>query len=163
VNNHAARAIVPALIRDVAKVAPGITLDIRLIGGAELTDQLDAGGTDVAIGTLTDGGDRFRCVRVADDDYVVLLARDHDAAMEPELSAELVAEIPHVSITSSGDDTSFIDDALEQRGLVRKIATRVPFLSLVLILINSNLMAVVPRRVAEDLTRICPVVVRELP
>jgi DNA-binding transcriptional LysR family regulator len=163
VNNHAARAIVPALIRDVAKVAPGITLDIRLIGGAELTDQLDAGGTDVAIGTLTDGGDRFRCVRVADDDYVVLLARDHDAAVEPELSAELVAEIPHVSITSSGDDTSFIDDALEQRGLVRKIATRVPFLSLVLILINSNLMAVVPRRVAEDLTRICPVVVRELP
>jgi DNA-binding transcriptional LysR family regulator len=75
----------------------------------------------------------------------------------------LVAEIPHVAITSSGDNTSFIDDALEQRGLVRKIATRVPFLSLVLILVSSNLLAVVPRRVAVDLTRICPLVVKELP
>jgi DNA-binding transcriptional LysR family regulator len=163
VNNHAARAIVPGLIRDVAKVAPGITLDIRPIGRADLTDHLDAGGTDVAVGTLIDGGERFRCVRVTDDDYVALLARDHDAATEPRLSAELVAEIPHVAITSSGDNTSFIDDALEQRGLVRKIATRVPFLSLVLILVNSNLLAVVPRRVAVDLTRICPLVVKELP
>jgi DNA-binding transcriptional LysR family regulator len=33
----------------------------------------------------------------------------------------------------------------------------------VLVLVNSNLMAVVPRRVAVDLTRICPLVVKELP
>jgi DNA-binding transcriptional LysR family regulator len=163
VNNHAARAIVPALIRDVANVAPGVTLDIRPIGTADLTDQLDAGGTDVVLSTLIDGGERFRCVRVMDDDYVALLDREHEALTEPELSADQVARIPHVAITSSGDDTSFIDEALEQRGLVRKIAARVPFLSLVLILVNSNLLAVVPRRVAVDLTRICPLVVKELP
>jgi DNA-binding transcriptional LysR family regulator len=74
-----------------------------------------------------------------------------------------MAAIPHVGITSSGDDTSFIDEALEQRGLARKIATRVPFLSLVLVLVDSNLLAVAPRRVAVDLTRICPLVVKELP
>ena len=163
VNNHAARAIVPTLIRDVADVAPRVTLDVRPIGTASLTDLLDAGKADVAISTLIEGGDRFRCVRVLDEDYVVLLDRDHRAATEPELSAELVAAIPHVVITSSGDDTSFIDEALEQRGLVRKIATRVPFLSLVLVLVNSNLLAVAPRRVAVDLTRICPLVVKELP
>jgi DNA-binding transcriptional LysR family regulator len=163
VNNHAARAIVPALIRDVARVAPGVTLDIRPIGTADLTDQLDAGGTDVVLSTLIEGGERFRCVRVMDDDYVALLDREHGAAMEPELSADLVAEIPHVAITSSGDDTSFIDEALEQRGLVRKIAARVPFLSLVLILVDSKLLSVLPRRVAVDLTRICPLVVKELP
>jgi DNA-binding transcriptional LysR family regulator len=163
VNNHAARAIVPALIRVVANVAPRITLDIRPIGTADLADQLDAGGTDVAVSTLIEGGERFRCVRVMEDDYVALLDRDHDAATDPELSAERMAEVPHVAITSTHDDTSFIDEALEQRGLVRKIATRIPFLSLVLILVNSNLLAVVPRRVAVDLTRICPLVVKELP
>jgi DNA-binding transcriptional LysR family regulator len=115
------------------------------------------------LSTLIDGGERFRCVRVMEDDYVALLDREHGAAMEPELSADLVAKIPHVTITSSGDDTSFIDEALEQRGLARKIATRVPFLSLVLILVNSKLLAVVPRRVAVDLARICPLVVKELP
>jgi DNA-binding transcriptional LysR family regulator len=163
VNNHAARAIVPALIRDVADVAPGVSLDIRPIGSADLTDQLDAGGTDVVLSRLIDGGDRFRCVRVMDDDYVALLDREYGTAMESELSADMVAEIPHVAITSSGDDTSFIDEALEQRGLVRKIAARVPFLSLVLILVDSKLLAVAPRRVAVDLTRICPLVVKELP
>jgi DNA-binding transcriptional LysR family regulator len=163
VNNHAARAIVPTLIRDVADVAPHVTLDIRPIGIANLTDVLDAGTADVAIGTLIEGGDRFRCVRIMDDDYAVLLDRDHPAATEPLLSAELFAAIPHVAITSTGDDTHFIDEALEQRGLVRRIATRVPFLSLVLVLVNSNLLAVVPRRVAIDLTRICPLVVKELP
>jgi DNA-binding transcriptional LysR family regulator len=163
VNNHAARAIVPTLVRDVANLAPRVALDIRPIGTADLADQLDAGGIDVAISTLMEGGERFRCVRIMDDDYVALLDRGHDVATEPALSAEMVAEIPHVAISSSGDDTTFIDEALEQRGLVRKIATRVPFLSLVLILVNSNLFAVVPRRVAVDLARICPLVVKELP
>jgi DNA-binding transcriptional LysR family regulator len=163
VNNHAARAIVPALVCAVAKMAPRVTLDIRPLGIADLTDQLDAGGTDVVLSTLTDGGERFRCVRVMDDDYVALLDREHGAMLEPRLSADLVAEIPHVAITSSGDDTSFIDEALEQQGLVRKIATRVPFLSLALILVNSKLLAVVPRRVAVDLARICPLAVKELP
>jgi DNA-binding transcriptional LysR family regulator len=39
----------------------------------------------------------------------------------------------------------------------------VPFLSLVLVLVGSDLLAVVPRRVALDVTRICPLVVKELP
>src|SRR5450631_2282025 len=43
VNNHAARAIVPTLIRDIVNVAPRVTLDIRPIGRMDLTDQLDAG------------------------------------------------------------------------------------------------------------------------
>jgi DNA-binding transcriptional LysR family regulator len=163
VNNHAARAIVPSLIRDVANVAPRVTLDIRPSGTANLVEQLDAGEADVAIGALIDGGERFRCVRVADDDYVAVLDRNHEAATLSELSAELMAAIPHVAITSTGDDTTFIDEALEQRGLARKIATRVPFLSLVLVLVDSNLLAVAPRRVAIDLTRICPLVVKELP
>jgi DNA-binding transcriptional LysR family regulator len=162
-NNHAARAIVPSLIRDVANVAPRVTLDIRPSGTANLVQQLDAGEMDVAIGALIEGGERFRCVRVADDDYVAVLDRNHEAATVSELSAELMAAIPHVGITSSGDDTSFIDEALEQRGLARRIATRVPFLSLVLVLVDSNLLAVAPRRVAVDLTRICPLVVKELP
>ena len=136
VNNHAARAIVPTLIRDVAWAAPRVTLDIRPIGAENLADQLDAGRADVAIGTLIEGGERFRCVRIMEDDYVVLLDRDHRVAAEPQLSAELLAAIPHVAITSTADDTSFIDEGLEQRGLTRKIATRVPFLSLVLVLVD---------------------------
>jgi DNA-binding transcriptional LysR family regulator len=163
VNNYAARAIVPALARIVGNLAPRISLDINPIGMRDVLDQLDAGGMDVALTALVDGGERFKCVRVTDDDFVVLLDGAHPAAAEAALSVERLAEIPHIAITSTGDDTSFVDDALEQRGLTRTIATRVPFLSVVLMLVGSDRLAVVPRRVADDLARICPLVGRELP
>jgi DNA-binding transcriptional LysR family regulator len=163
VNNYAARAIVPALARNVGNLAPRTSLDIIPIGMREVLDQLDAGGMDVALTTLVDGGERFKCVRIMDDDFVAPLDRSHAATDEAVLSAKRLAEIPHIAITSTGNDTSFIDDALEQRGLTRTIATRVPFLSVVLMLVGSDRLAVVPRRVADDLARICPLVARELP
>lgn len=128
VNNYAARAVVPTLARKVGDIAPNVTLDIRPLGMIDVLDQLDAGGADVALGRLVDGGERFKCVRITDDDYVALLDAQHPAAQEAALSAERLAAIPHVVITSSGDDTSFIDEALEERGLARRVATRVPFL-----------------------------------
>jgi DNA-binding transcriptional LysR family regulator len=163
VNNYAARAVVPTLARKVAEAAPDVTLDIKPVGLINVLDQLDAGSVDVALSRLVDGGERFKCVRITDDDYVALLDRQHPVARETAFSAEILASIPHVVITSSGDDMSFVDAALEQRGLARRIATRVPFLSIVLMLVGSDRLAIVPRRTANDLALICPLVVKELP
>ena len=163
VNNYAARSIVPTLARKVGETAPNVSLDIRPLGLVEVLDQLDAGGVDVALSRLVDGGERFKCVRITDDDYVALLDRQHPAAQNGSLTAEMLAAIPHVVITSSGDDTSFVDQALDELGLSRRVATRVPFLSIVLMLVGADRLAIVPRRAANDLAVICPLVVRELP
>ncbi len=163
VNNYAARAVVPTLARKVGEIAPHVTMAIEPIGMRDVLVQLDAGAMDLVLGPLVDGGERFRCVRIMDDDFVVLLDVVHAAAANAEVSPEQLAEIPHVAITSSGDDTGFVDEALEQRGLSRKIATRVPFVSLVLMLVNSDRLAVLPRRVAVDLAGVTRLVVRELP
>jgi DNA-binding transcriptional LysR family regulator len=163
VNNYAARAVVPALVREVEHAAPHASLTIQPIGMRDLLDQLDSGAMDVALTTLVDGGERFRCVRIMDDDYVVLLDAAHKAAAGSEFSAGSLAEFPHIAITSAGDDTSFVDEALEARGLTRKIAVRVPFLSVVLMLVNSDRLAVLPRRVAVSLASVCHLTVRELP
>jgi DNA-binding transcriptional LysR family regulator len=163
VNNYAARAVVPTLARIVGNAGPGVSLSVRSLGTRNLLDELDAGRMDVALSTLVDGGERFKCVRVTDDDYVAMLDKNHPVAGYAALPIEQLAEIPHIVVTSNSEDTSFIDDALEQRGLKRKIATRVPFLSIVLMLVGSNRLAVIPRRVADDLARICPLVVKELP
>jgi DNA-binding transcriptional LysR family regulator len=163
VNNYAARAIVPTLARKVGESAPNVSLDIRPVGMADVLDQLDAGGADVALAQLVDGGERFKCVRVTDDDYVVILDKAHPAAQEPSISIQRFVEIPHVVITSSGDDTSFVDRALEERGFARKVATRVPFLSIVLMLVGADRLSILPRRSANGLSLVCPLVVRELP
>jgi DNA-binding transcriptional LysR family regulator len=163
VNNYAARAVVPTLARIVSNLAPRVSLEISPIGRLNVLDQLDAGAMDVALSKLVDGGERFKCVRVMDDDYVAVIDKAHPVADEPVLSTERLARIPHIVVTSSGDDTRFVDDALEEHGLARKIAIRVPFLSIVLMLVGSDRLAVVPRRVADSLARICPLVVKELP
>jgi DNA-binding transcriptional LysR family regulator len=162
VNNYAARAVVPALIRQVSQQAPGISLDVRPIGRVDILNSLDTDGADVALTMLGEGGERFKCVRIMEDDYVAVIDRNHPAAHAVLTPAQL-AEMPHIAITSTGDDTAFVDRALAERGLNRRIATRVPFLSIALLLVNSDHLAVLPRRVATDLAAICPLVVKDLP
>lgn len=162
-NNYAARAVIPGLAKRVAQLAASITLDVRPIGLLHALDQLDAGTVELVLATLIDGSDRFKCVRLLEDEYVVLLSNDHPATADPELSVEGFAALPHIGITSSGDDTHFIDDALAERGLARFVSMRVPLHSLVSVLIGSNAVAVIPRRVAMELVAISPVAARPLP
>ncbi len=161
-NNYAARAVVPALFRRVAKLAPSVVLDVRPVGMQHVLDQLDSGGVDLALSALTEGGDRFKCVGLLEDEYVALLSSDH-AAAQHELSIEKFATLQHITVTSSGDDTQFIDDALADLGLARLVCAKVPLHSLVSVLIGSKALAVVPRRVAADLIAICPLTMRALP
>jgi DNA-binding transcriptional LysR family regulator len=162
-NNYAARAVIPALARRMTKLAPSTVLEVRPIGALHVLDQLDAGGVDLALTTLIEGGDRFKCVGLLDDEYVAILSSDNPVAAEPELSIEAFAALPHIAITSSGDDTHFIDDALADHGLARLVSAKVPLHSLILMLIGSEALAVVPRRVAADLVAICPLTMRPLP
>jgi DNA-binding transcriptional LysR family regulator len=164
VNDYAARAAGPMLARNVSKEAPSISLDFRPLDKGSVLDQLDVGGLDVALATLVDGGERFKCVRILDDDFVALLDNAHNAANETELSFERVADIPHIVIGSNTDNTTrFVDEALEERELARIIATRASLLSIVLMLLGSDRLAVVPRRVANNLASISALVLKELP
>lgn len=162
-NNYAARAVAPSLVHLVAEAAPHVRLEIRPVGSNDLMDLLDGDGLDLALSTLLDSGERFKCVGVMRDDFVAVLDRKHPAANGHALSPQQIAEIPHIAISSKGDDTVFVDEALDQLGLSRKITARVPFLSIALMLVGSERLTVIPRRVAIDLASICPLVVRELP
>jgi DNA-binding transcriptional LysR family regulator len=162
VNNYAARTLVSLLSHKVTEAAPNAMLDIRPIGRMNVLDQLDAGEAGLALGRLVDGGERFKCVRVTEDDYVALLDKQSSVAGENALSTERLAEIPGVVITS-GDDTTFVDEELGRRGLQRNIAIRVPFLSVVLMLVGSERLAVMPRRAANSLAAVYPLVIKELP
>jgi DNA-binding transcriptional LysR family regulator len=162
VNNYAASAVVPTLARLALGAAPGVTLHTRPVGMLNIFDQLDR-GADVALATLVDGGERFKCVRIMEDDFVAMLDREHPATRSASFTPELLAEIPNIQITSSGDDTRFVDEQLEARGLARRIAVAVPMLSIVLTLVGSDHLVVLPRRVGMNLARVCPVVLRNLP
>jgi DNA-binding transcriptional LysR family regulator len=77
-NDYAARAVIPALSRRMAKLAPSTVLEVRPIGALHVLDQLDAGGVELAVTTLTEGGDRFKCVGLLNDEYVAILSSNSD-------------------------------------------------------------------------------------
>jgi DNA-binding transcriptional LysR family regulator len=162
-NNYAARAVIPAFVHHVATLAPSVVIEVRPIGLLNALDQLDAGTVELILDTVKEGAERFKCVGLLADDYVAILSADHPIADEPALSLEHVKDLPHVTVTSSGDDTLFIDDALAEQGLARHIWASVPLHSLLSVLIGSKALAVVPRRVAQDFTSTSPLIVRSLP
>jgi DNA-binding transcriptional LysR family regulator len=162
-NNYAALAVVPALVRRTARLAPQAVLEVRPIGMTPVLDQLDRGTVELALATLIEGGERFKCTSLLVDEFVALLSNDLPVAEATVLSVEQFARVPQITVTSSDDDTGFVDEALAGYGLSRQIVTKVPLHSLWTVLIGSGALAVVARRVAADAVAFRPLTMRPLP
>src|SRR5438105_9747806 len=93
----------------------------------------------------------------------MVLRKNHPAAIDGELSIEKFAALPHLDFSSVGYATDFIDRALAQRKLKRRIGLRAPFLSGEQTLLGSDMVATVARRVATEMVRGRALTVRPLP
>jgi DNA-binding transcriptional LysR family regulator len=146
----------------VSKVAPSVQLDLRPSGTLDLIEGLDRGDLDLAIGSLDRFGERFACTPLLEDEFVVVMRGRHPAGRGP-LSAKVLAGLTHLDISSSGEDTDFLDAWLTERGLTRRIAFRAPFLSAKAILRRSDLAATLSRRIAQEFVRTDRLQIHELP
>jgi DNA-binding transcriptional LysR family regulator len=163
VDNYSAVVVVGLLAGRITKIAPGVTLEFRPSGTLNIPDLLDRGELDLAIGPFVEQGERFSRLSLLRDDFVLVLRKGHPAADARELSLEEYAALSHLTISSVAYDTNFIDQALARRKLARRIQLRAPFLSAVRILVASDMVSVIQRRVAEELVRYRPLVLRPLP
>ncbi len=162
-DNYSAVVLVGPLAGRIIKIAPGVTLEFRPSGTLNILDLLDRGELDLAIGPFAQQGERFSRLSLLQDEFVVVLRKGHPAAGTRELSLTKFASLSHLSISSVPFAMDFIDQALARQGLTRRIQLRAPFLSAVRILIASDMVSVVRRRVAEELVRYRPLLIRSLP
>ncbi|HEX7967327.1 MAG TPA: LysR family transcriptional regulator [Stellaceae bacterium] len=162
VNNYGAVVLSPRLVMAAAEAAPSVHLDVRPSGTLDIVDLLDRGELDLAVGDFVDPGERFASGPLLEDPFVLAMRRGHPAVRR-KLTAEAFAGLAHLEISSSGEDTSFIDRWLAGRGLKRSIVHRAPYLSAARILSQSDMVATLSRRIAEAFTRTDPLQVRELP
>jgi DNA-binding transcriptional LysR family regulator len=163
VDNYSAIVIVGPLAGRITKVAPGVTLEFRPSGTLNVLDLLDRGELDLAIGSFPEQGERFSRLSLLQDEFVVVLRKGHPAASTRDLSIEQFAAQSHLAISSVPYTTDFVDQALAQRKLTRRIHLRAPFLSAVRVLVASDMVSVFERRVAEQLVRYRPLLIRALP
>jgi len=161
-NNYAAVVLAPSLVTAVTSTAPGIRLDLRPSGLRDMPALLDRGELDLAIGTFDDVGERFAGARLIEDSFVLAMRRDHPAARR-ELTQEALTHLSYLEISSSGEDTSFVDQWLRTRGLARNITHRAPRLSAAAILSGTDMVAVLSRRLAEHWVETYGLSARELP
>src|SRR5713226_7422711 len=162
VNNYAAIVMAAPLVAAVSAAAPLVQLDLRPSGTVDVFDHLDRGELDVVIGTFDAVGERFGSAALLEDRFVAVMRRGHPAGLG-KLSAATFGALPHVAISSSGDDTGFIDRSLATRGTRRRIALRLPYLSAGAVLAQSDMVATLSRRVAEAMVRGSALQLRELP
>jgi DNA-binding transcriptional LysR family regulator len=163
VDNYSAIVLVGPLAGRITKIAPRVTLEFRPSGTLNILDLLDRGELDLAIGPFPEQGERFSRLSLLQDDFVVVMRKGHPTAGARNLSMEQFAVLSHLEITSVPFGTDFIDQALGRRKLKRRIQLRAPFLSAVRILVASDMVSVVRRRVAEELVRYRPLLIRSLP
>jgi DNA-binding transcriptional LysR family regulator len=162
VNNYAAVVLAPPLVAAVTAAAPSVQLDLRPSGTLDIVEQLDRGDLDLAVGSLDNPGERFATAPLLEDPFVMVMRRGHPASRR-KLTAVAFAALPHLEISSSGEDTRFIDRWLSERGGERRIALRAPYLSAAPILVQSDLVATLSRRIAQEFVRNHPLQIRQPP
>jgi DNA-binding transcriptional LysR family regulator len=159
-NNLAAVVLAPPLCVKVCGVMPNVRLDMRPSGTLDIAGCLDRGDLDLAIGGLESPGERFASQLLLEGPFVLVMRRGHPASHR-KLSAEVLAGLSYLEISSSGEDISFLDRWLAAHGLSRRIVVRSPYLSARTILAESDFVAVFSRRVAQVFTRYFPLEMRE--
>jgi DNA-binding transcriptional LysR family regulator len=162
INHYAALLLAPPLVAAVSSKAPSVRLDLRPRGTLDLVEYLDRGDLDLTIGVIESPGVRFATAPLLEDEIIVVMRQGHPAG-ERELTAEAFAALGQLEISSSLDDTSFIDSWLAQQGLAAKVALRAPFMSAAQIIVESDLVANMSRRTASCLAQRYPLQVRRPP
>jgi DNA-binding transcriptional LysR family regulator len=161
INNYAAVVLAPPLVAAVSAAAPAVQLNLEPSGTMNINDILDRGEFDLTLGSLAIPGERFAVQQLLEDPFVMVMRRGHPAGRR-KLTVAGFAALPHLGTSSSREDT-FVDRWLGERGVVRRIALRAPFLSAAHILVESDLVATLSRRVAEHFVRSHSLQIREPP
>jgi DNA-binding transcriptional LysR family regulator len=161
VDNYSAIVLVAPIAAHIARIAPGVTLDFRPSGTLDVFELLDRSELDLAIGRRGVQGERFSVKRLLQDKFVIVLRKEHPAAGERELSADKLADLSQLEISSARFGADFAEDASRPKRGGRP-SIRAPFLSAASILTASDLVLVLPLNVAKDMVRSRPLVFREL-
>jgi DNA-binding transcriptional LysR family regulator len=139
--------LLPALLAEMRRSAPGIDLGVRnLVGRFESAlDELDQRIIDVALLPLAEVPARFVTRTLYEEDFVIVRRAGHPIGKRLTLARYCAAL--HLVVSVSGDAHGMIDDFLAARGMKRRVVLTVSNFSQALaIAAESDLVAALPRR-----------------
>jgi DNA-binding transcriptional LysR family regulator len=148
----------PPLLDLISREAPGVRADVRPITSGTPA-ALQEGAVDLVIGPDLEAkfGARLPGVRtqaLSTDDFVCIVREGHPA-LGGELDLETFLSLRHVVVTSDPTNDAPIEHAVHTLGRVRDVAARIAhFMSVPFVVGQSDLVATIPRRMADTFARL---------
>ena len=140
--------LMPRLFVHVKQAAPRVVFDILPISD-RTPHLLQTGEADLAIGFLPHIEAGFYQQTLFEQRFVCVARADHPRLRSRITVKQYVAE-EHIVVTASATGHWILDRTLEQHGIRRKVALRLPdFLGLAPIVAASDLLVTVPERLGE--------------
>ncbi|WP_322092956.1 LysR family transcriptional regulator [Paraburkholderia bannensis] len=149
--DYALQAVVTPYLAALRRDAPGIRVAVVPAQDPSLHTQLARGDVDIALVTPESTPSDLHARRLFDERYVCAMRENHPAAVRGRITLPRFCALDHALVSYSGGTFEGVtDEALAQLGRKRRVALSVTsFLVLPQILRDSDLIAVVPRRLAE--------------
>jgi DNA-binding transcriptional LysR family regulator len=139
-----AAVLLPPLLGILAREAPGIDLSVRHLLPQDGVAALDQGSVDLVVLALDEVPARFFSKVVLEEEFVIAARAGHPYLKTPSLRRYCALE--HMLVSITGDPAGFLDRALAEKGLSRRVALSVPnFMLALAALADSDLVAALPR------------------
>jgi DNA-binding transcriptional LysR family regulator len=155
--------------------APGVSLRVVPLTTRDPRSLLSAGSADLALGyfpaVLADLTGReqsgeavsFEHQRLYAGEYVCVMRQDHPLAKQP-MTLDIYCAARHLLVSFSGRPYGFVDEALASIGRQRRIVLTVnQFFTAGQVVVNSDLLTVLPRHFVPTTGMVNRLVLHELP
>jgi DNA-binding transcriptional LysR family regulator len=144
--------LLPELLNYLKSAAPSIRIEVADISDAT-PRHLESGESHLAIGFMPQLHAEFFQQRLFPQRFVCVVRGGHPRIGDSLSRGQFVAE-SHVQVVARATGHGIVDRVLAEKGVQRKIALRVPnFLGIGLIVMNTDLVAIIPRRLAKTFAR----------
>ncbi len=141
----------PKLMKEVARVAPHVSISTVRNTAVNLQDEMEAGHVNLAIGLLPQLKAGYFQRRLFKQHYVCMFRRGHPLDKRTVSLSEFSAA-DHVVVISAGTGHGNADEILGRKKVLRKVVLTVPhYVAVGHILNDSDLVATVPERLAQAL------------
>lgn len=139
----------PPLIEKISRLAPNVNIRLKRFDLGNIERHLAQGDIDIAISLKGRGKGRSTVSRSLIDEKPVALVRVDHPEIKEGLTLEQYINAGHIVIDSM-EVSDIIDHRLMELGLERRIQLRAPnFLSAPIILAETDMVASLPRHIAE--------------
>lgn len=171
-----AALLIPGLVAIIEREAPGLDLRVLPLTTRDPRALLERRDADLAVGyfpavmaalTLQDmQGETpapFGYERLYSSEYVCVMRKDHPLAAQP-LDIDAFCAAHHLLVSFSGRPFGFVDEVLASLGRSRRILLTVnQFFTAGMVVVDSDLLTVLPRHFVASTGMAGALAVRELP